>query len=44
VNSRGERLYPGGIPLGSEPNWPLWLTGAGDAPPLMRTHPVTAAL
>jgi feruloyl esterase len=35
VNSRGERLYPGGIPLGSEPNWPLWLTGAGDAPPLM---------
>lgn len=35
VNSRGERLYPGGIPLGSEPNWPRWLTGAGDAPPLM---------
>jgi hypothetical protein len=35
VNSRGERLYPGGIPLGSEPNWPRWLTGAGNAPPLL---------
>lgn len=35
VNSRGERLYPGGIPLGSEPNWPRWLTGAGDAPPVI---------
>jgi len=20
-------LYPGGIPQGSEPHWPLWLTG-----------------
>jgi hypothetical protein len=35
VNSRGGRLYPGGIPLGSEPNWPRWLTGAGNAPPLL---------
>jgi len=23
----GEQLYPGGIPEGSEPFWPLWLTG-----------------
>jgi hypothetical protein len=35
ANSRGGRLYPGGIPLGSEPNWARWLTGAGNAPPLM---------
>lgn len=27
VNSAGERLYPGGIPAGSEPFWGLWLTG-----------------
>ena len=26
-NSKGERLYPGGLPLGSEAYWPLWLTG-----------------
>ena len=26
-NSRGEQLYPGGIPLGSEPFWPVWLAG-----------------
>ena len=26
-NSRGERLYPGGLPRGSEPYWPHWLTG-----------------
>ena len=26
-NSRGEQLYPGGVPLGSEAYWPLWLTG-----------------
>src|SRR5262249_26077599 len=25
VNSRGVRLYPGGIPAGSEGNWALWL-------------------
>jgi Tannase and feruloyl esterase len=35
VDGRGERLYPGGVPPGSEPNWPRWLTGAGNAPPLM---------
>jgi pimeloyl-ACP methyl ester carboxylesterase len=27
VNSAGARLYPGGIPEGSEPFWGLWLTG-----------------
>jgi hypothetical protein len=26
-NSKGEQLYPGGVPVGSEPFWPLWLTG-----------------
>jgi feruloyl esterase len=29
VDSRGRQLYPGGIPMGSEPHWPRWLTGAG---------------
>lgn len=28
-NSRGELLYPGGVPFGSEPYWWLWLTGDG---------------
>jgi Tannase and feruloyl esterase len=27
-DSQGRQLYPGGIPRGSEPYWPLWLTGA----------------
>lgn len=35
TDSRGRRLYPGGIPVGSEPHWPRWLTGAGQAPALM---------
>jgi hypothetical protein len=26
-NSKGEQLYPGGVPPGSEAYWPLWLTG-----------------
>jgi pimeloyl-ACP methyl ester carboxylesterase len=26
-NSAGEQLYPGGLPLGSEPFWPRWITG-----------------
>jgi len=26
-NSKGEQLYPGGVPLCSEAYWPLWLTG-----------------
>jgi tannase/feruloyl esterase len=36
-NSKGEQLYPGGIPPGSEPYWPLWLTGnpANSAPSLI---------
>ena len=35
-NSSGERLYPGGIPAGSEPFWPLWLTGTQEgAAPLL---------
>jgi Tannase and feruloyl esterase len=35
LTSSGKRLYPGGVPFGSEPHWPRWLTGAGNAPPLM---------
>ncbi len=31
VNSHGQHLYPGGVPLGSEPFWPLWVTGTGTA-------------
>ena len=27
-DSRGKPLYPGGIPLGSEPYWPAWLGGS----------------
>jgi len=26
-NSKGEQVYPGGLPMGSEPYWPVWLTG-----------------
>jgi hypothetical protein len=26
-NSVGEQLYPGGLPLGSEPYWQSWITG-----------------
>jgi len=29
-NSVGEQLYPGGLPLGSEPFWQLWITGSTD--------------
>jgi feruloyl esterase len=29
-NSAGDQLYPGGIPLGSEPYWQSWLTGWTD--------------
>lgn len=35
TDSRGRQLYPGGIPVGSEPHWPRWLTGAGAAPALL---------
>lgn len=27
VDAKGRQLYPGGIPFGSEPHWPRWLTG-----------------
>ncbi|NDW07329.1 tannase/feruloyl esterase family alpha/beta hydrolase [Jiella sp. 40Bstr34] len=30
VNSKGDKLFPGGIPAGSEPFWGLWLTGSED--------------
>jgi len=30
-NSAGEQLYPGGLPLGSEPVWHRWITGKADA-------------
>ncbi|MDZ7689788.1 MAG: tannase/feruloyl esterase family alpha/beta hydrolase [Balneolaceae bacterium] len=26
-NSSGQRLYPGGVPFGSEPYWEFWITG-----------------
>jgi pimeloyl-ACP methyl ester carboxylesterase len=35
VDSHGQRLYAGGIPLGSEPHWRRWLTGTGTAPALL---------
>jgi hypothetical protein len=35
VNSRGQTLYPGGIPPGSEPFWPRWVTGTETAPAFM---------
>ena len=35
-DAAGEQLYPGGVPEGSEPFWPLWLTGTTEgAPPLL---------
>ena len=34
-DAMGHQLYPGGLPVGSEANWPLWLTGAGGRPPVM---------
>jgi hypothetical protein len=30
-DASGRQLYPGGIPRGSEPHWPLWLTGQPSA-------------
>jgi hypothetical protein len=32
VDSHGQQLYPGGMPLGSEPFWPRWVTGTGAGP------------
>ena len=34
-DSSGARLYPGGVPVGSEAFWPLWLTGAEGGAPLL---------
>ncbi|TDR89730.1 tannase/feruloyl esterase family alpha/beta hydrolase [Enterovirga rhinocerotis] len=34
-DSRGRQLYPGGVPLGSEPHWARWITGAGAAPAIL---------
>ncbi|WP_407519610.1 tannase/feruloyl esterase family alpha/beta hydrolase [Methylobacterium oryzisoli] len=34
-DAAGRRLYPGGVPKGSEIHWPRWLTGAGNASPLL---------
>ena len=34
-DAMGRQLYPGGMPVGSEANWPLWLTGLGKRPPVM---------
>lgn len=31
-NAAGQQLYPGGIPLGSEAFWPVWMTGSATAP------------
>jgi feruloyl esterase len=35
TDSKGRQLFSGGVPLGSEANWPSWLTGRGNAPPLL---------
>ena len=35
TDRRGVQLYPGGLPLGSEANWPLWETGLGKLPPIL---------
>jgi len=32
-DAAGRALYPGGVPVGSEANWPIWLTGLGARPP-----------
>jgi len=34
-NSAGKQLYPGGLPMGSEPFWFLWVTGSGKGPGLI---------
>jgi pimeloyl-ACP methyl ester carboxylesterase len=35
VNSHGQLLYPGGVPFGSEPFWPVWVTGTSNRPAWM---------
>ncbi len=32
-DGQGRQLYPGGLPPGSEPFWPFWLTGPAPPPP-----------
>jgi feruloyl esterase len=34
-DSAGRQLYPGGVPVGSEANWGLWITGTGSVPPTL---------
>ena len=34
-DASGAQLYPGGVPEGSEPFWPLWLTGPEGGAPLL---------
>jgi len=40
TNSHGDRLYPGGVPPGSEPYWPDWLTGRDPAGPRPALYPL----
>jgi Tannase and feruloyl esterase len=35
INSQGQKLFAGGLPMGSEQHWPRWLTGLGNAPGLL---------
>jgi feruloyl esterase len=40
-DASGAQLYPGGVPAGSEPFWPLWMTGAEEgATPLVELFSV----
>jgi feruloyl esterase len=34
-DSQGKQLFPGGLPLGSEANWGVWITGTAKAPPAL---------
>lgn len=34
-NKKGQQLFPGGIPLGSEAFWPTWLVGTNSSPALV---------
>jgi len=41
-NSAGTVLYPGGVPRGSEPFWPLWLSGFPAQPAIPALVPLFA--
>lgn len=41
-NSTGAALYPGGVPRGSEPFWPLWLSGLPAQPAIPPLVPLFA--